>query len=56
MLYKTTDMAKPVRIQGTLIEKDEIDRVNDFIRQQRSPQYNDEVISMPVQLNGRAGW
>ena len=55
MLYKTTDMAKPVRIQGTLIEKDEIDRVNDFLRDQQAPQYNDEVVSMPVQLNGKGG-
>lgn len=55
MLYKTTDMAKPVRIQGPLIEKDEIDKVNDFLREQQAPQYNDEVVSMPVQLNGRGG-
>jgi len=53
MLYKTTDMAKPVRLQGALIEKDEIDKITDFLRAQREPQYNDEVVSMPVQLNGR---
>jgi S-DNA-T family DNA segregation ATPase FtsK/SpoIIIE len=55
MLYKTTDMSKPIRLQGALIEKDEIDKVNDFLRAQREPQYNDEVISMPVQLTGRGG-
>jgi S-DNA-T family DNA segregation ATPase FtsK/SpoIIIE len=55
MLYKTTDMAKPIRIQGSLIESSEIKKVNDFLRDQRNPQYDDEVISMPVQLNGRGG-
>jgi S-DNA-T family DNA segregation ATPase FtsK/SpoIIIE len=53
MLYKTTDMAKPIRLQGALIEKDEIDKINDFLRVQREPNYNDEVVSMPVQLNGK---
>jgi S-DNA-T family DNA segregation ATPase FtsK/SpoIIIE len=53
MLYKTTDMAKPIRLQGALIEKDEIDKVNDFLRAQREPQYNDEVVSMPVTLSGK---
>ena len=52
MLYKPID-GKPVRLQGALIELKEINRVNDFLRSQREPQYNDEVISMPVQLHGR---
>ncbi len=55
MLYKTTDMGKPIRVQGTLIEKEEVDKVADFLRTQREPQYDDEVVSMPVQLNGRGG-
>lgn len=53
MLYKTTDMAKPIRLQGSLIENGEITKVNDFLRAQREPKYDDEVVSMPVQLNGR---
>ena len=55
MLYKTTEMGKPIRIQGALIDKDEIDKVTDFLREQRDPQYDDEVVSMPVQLNGKGG-
>jgi S-DNA-T family DNA segregation ATPase FtsK/SpoIIIE len=29
--------------------------VTDFIREQRPPQYDDEVVSQPVQLNGKGG-
>ncbi len=55
MLYLTADMPKPIRVQGALIEEPEIAKVNDFIRQQRPPQYDDEVVSQPVQLNGKGG-
>lgn len=55
MLFYTTDMAKPRRVQGALIEKPEIVKVTQFIKDQRLPQYNDEVVSMPVQLNGKGG-
>ncbi len=55
MLYSTSDMPKPKRIQGALIESDEVQKVTDFLRMQRAPQYDDEVVSQPVQLNGRGG-
>ncbi len=55
MLYLTADMPKPKRVQGALIEEPEIAKVNDFIRTQRPPQYDDEVVSQPVQLNGKGG-
>ncbi len=55
MLLLTADMPKPKRIQGALIEDDETNKVTDFIRMQRPPQYNDEVVSQPVQLNGKGG-
>lgn len=55
MLYLTSDMPKPVRIQAALIEDDETAKVTDFIRMQRPPQYDDEIISQPVQLNGKGG-
>ncbi len=55
MLYKTTEMGKPIRVQGALIDGDEITKVTDFLREQREPQYDDEVVSMPVQLNGKGG-
>jgi S-DNA-T family DNA segregation ATPase FtsK/SpoIIIE len=55
MLYLTADMPKPKRVQGALIDDEETAKVTDFIRMQRPPQYNDEVVSQPVQLNGKGG-
>jgi DNA segregation ATPase FtsK/SpoIIIE, S-DNA-T family len=55
MLLLTSDMAKPRRVQGAFIDEPEIREVMDFVRAQRPPQYNDEVVSMPVQLNGKGG-
>jgi S-DNA-T family DNA segregation ATPase FtsK/SpoIIIE len=55
MLFYTTDMAKPRRVQGALIEKGEVVKLTDFIKEQRAPEYNEEIISQPVQLNGKGG-
>ncbi len=55
MLFKTADMPKVLRIQGAFITDGETVKVNDFLRDQRPPQYDDEVVSQPVQLNGKGG-
>jgi DNA segregation ATPase FtsK/SpoIIIE, S-DNA-T family len=55
MLFITAEMPKPIRVQGAFITDEETGRVNDFLRMQRPPQYDDEVVSQPVQLNGRGG-
>lgn len=55
MLLLTSDMPKPKRIQGALIGDNETTKVMDFIRMQRPPAYDDEVVSQPVQLNGKGG-
>ncbi|MEK7594154.1 MAG: DNA translocase FtsK 4TM domain-containing protein [Patescibacteria group bacterium] len=55
MLLLTSDMPKPKRVQGALIGDDETVKVIDFIKMQRPPQYDDEVVSQPVQLNGKGG-
>lgn len=55
MLIKTSEMLKPKRMQSAFIDTDEITRVVDFIRMQRPPEYDDEVVSQPVQLNGKGG-
>lgn len=55
LLLKTSDMLKPKRVQSAFIDTDEIIRVVDFIKAQGEPQYNDEVVSQPVQLNGKGG-
>ena len=55
MLLTTAVTPKPRRIQGALIGEDETAKVTDFIRMQRPPQYDEEVVSQPVQLNGKGG-
>ena len=55
MLLLTSDMAKPKRVQAALIEDEETAKITDFIRMQRPPQYNDEIISQPVLINGKGG-
>ncbi len=55
MLLLTSDMPKPKRIQAALIEEQETTKIVDFIRMQRPPQYDEEVVSQPVQLSGRGG-
>jgi S-DNA-T family DNA segregation ATPase FtsK/SpoIIIE len=55
MLFLTADMPKPKRVQGALIGDDETGKITDFIRMQRPPAYDDEVVSQPVQLNGKGG-
>ena len=54
MLFKTTDIPRPIRVQGALITGDETNKVADFLRGQRAPNYDNEVISQPVQL-GKGG-
>ncbi|HTE22411.1 MAG TPA: DNA translocase FtsK 4TM domain-containing protein [Candidatus Limnocylindria bacterium] len=54
MLLLTADMPKPKRIQGAFIDDNETNKVTDFIRMQRPPQYDDEIISQPVQI-GKGG-
>ncbi|HEX8183002.1 MAG TPA: DNA translocase FtsK [Candidatus Saccharimonadales bacterium] len=55
MLLLTSDMPKPKRVQAALIEDDETAKVTDFIKMQRPPAYDMDVISQPVQLNGKGG-
>ncbi|MDZ7744387.1 MAG: DNA translocase FtsK 4TM domain-containing protein [Candidatus Saccharibacteria bacterium] len=55
MLLLTADMPKPKRVQGAFISDEETIKVTDFIRMQRPPDYDDEIISQPVQLNGKGG-
>lgn len=55
MLLLTADMPKPKRVQGAFIDEPETAKVTEFIRNQRDPDYNEEVTSQPVQLGGRGG-
>ena len=55
MLLLTSSMPKPKRVQGAFIDGEETGKVTDFIRKQRQAEYNDEVVSQPVVLNGKGG-
>lgn len=55
MLLTMSDMPKPKRVQGAFISDQETRKITDFIRGQRPPQYDDDIISQPVQINSRGG-
>lgn len=54
MLLLTANLPKPIRIQAAYISDTEAAKVTDFLREQRAPQYDDEVVSQPVKI-GKGG-
>ncbi|MBQ3352699.1 DNA translocase FtsK 4TM domain-containing protein [Candidatus Saccharibacteria bacterium] len=53
MLMLTTEMmGKPRRIQGAWASDEDVNNLADFLREQRPPDYNDDVISQAVQIKG----
>lgn len=56
MLLLTTEMmGKPRRIQGAWASDEDINKVTDFLRSQRTPEYNEEVIAQTVAIKGMGG-
>lgn len=55
MLMKTVSMPKPKRIQGAWVTDEEVLKITDHLRMQSAPQYNEEIISQPVQINNKGG-
>ncbi|MDO4611273.1 MAG: DNA translocase FtsK 4TM domain-containing protein [Candidatus Saccharibacteria bacterium] len=56
MLLLTTEMmGKPRRIQGAWASDDDINKVTDYLRLQRAPEYNDEVVAQTVAIKGMGG-
>jgi len=55
MLLLTPSMNKPKRIQGAWVTDEEVVKITDHLRLQRPPQYDDEIVAQPVQLNGKGG-
>jgi len=53
LLFSIPEFPKPIRVQGALISDSETTKVCDFLRGQRAPSYDEEVVSQPVQLSGR---
>ncbi|MBQ3309930.1 DNA translocase FtsK 4TM domain-containing protein [Candidatus Saccharibacteria bacterium] len=53
MLMLTTEMmGKPRRIQGAWSSDQDVDKVTSFLREQRPPEYNEDVIAQTVQVKG----
>ena len=55
MLILTPSMSKPKRVQGAFLSDDEVIKVTDYLRLQRPPEYNTDIISQQVQINGKGG-
>ena len=55
MLFASPEMMKPRRIQGAFLEESEVKAVTDFLRLQRAPQYNDEVLAQKVNIGSGGG-
>jgi S-DNA-T family DNA segregation ATPase FtsK/SpoIIIE len=53
LLFSIPEFPKPIRVQGALISDAETNKVCDFLRAQRPPSYDEEVVSQPVTLSGR---
>ncbi len=55
MLFMTPRLPKPKRIQGAFIDENEVDAVTNHIRMQSAPEYDEEVVTQPVQMPGGGG-
>lgn len=55
LLITTAANPKPRRVQGVFVDDAEVLKVTDFIKMQRSPDYNDEVVTQPVQIGSKGG-
>jgi S-DNA-T family DNA segregation ATPase FtsK/SpoIIIE len=48
MLYISSELSKPRRIQGALVTEEEIDRVTNYLKKQSEPNYINEVTDKPI--------
>lgn len=58
LLFVTATASKPRRVQGELVEEEEIKRVTEYLRQQGQPDYNEDVPEKdkkPGELPGLVG-
>jgi len=55
LLITTAANPKPRRVQGVWLDDPEIMKVTDFIKMQSPPDYNDEVVTQPVQISSKGG-
>lgn len=55
MLMTTAQAPKPRRIQAAWVDDPEVFKIVAQVKAQRPPEYNDEVVAQPVQMNGKGG-
>jgi S-DNA-T family DNA segregation ATPase FtsK/SpoIIIE len=55
LLITTAANPKPRRVQGVFVDDVEVLKVTDFIKMQRPPDYNEEVVTQPVQISSKGG-
>ncbi len=53
MLFLSPEFMKPKRAQGVLITGEEVSAVMKFLRDEREPQYNEEVLAQAVKIGAR---
>ncbi len=57
MLYITSDLPKPMRIQGSFVTEKEIKKVMDFIKDQAGEViYNEQIVEKPTKAAGTSGY
>ncbi len=54
MLFMSPEFMKPRRIQGAFLDEKEVKAVTDYLRAQRGPSYNDEVLAQKVTIGGKS--
>jgi S-DNA-T family DNA segregation ATPase FtsK/SpoIIIE len=55
MLLTLPSMSKPKRIQGAFLSDDEVIKITDYLRMERPPEYNADIVSQQVQISERGG-
>jgi len=53
MLFVSPEMIKPRRIQGVFVDEKETKAVTDFLRTERPPSYNEDVLAQKVTIGGK---
>lgn len=52
MLYIPPELAKPVRVQGCFVSDKDIGKLIDYLKQQKTTDYNNDIVAQPVAIPG----
>lgn len=55
MLYLGNDLGKPLRVQGVLVTDKEVDNVTKFLKNERSSQYDETILTYHASVQGGVG-